>query len=194
MRLPTAIALTITLGFTGGCATDKHFYTSDGKCLTCWNNPVTGEPINHDGSANEVTKETAQETDVEKLRTESEVKNPVGHTVSFTVPVNVDLSFLKIKKEYNYYTEQETRQEWGSMANAKMQTFAYSYDAMPSVYYQMRAARNHGNDRVVIEHKIEKVDSNKTDITLTYWLDNPKVNVAAFGKSLEKRTKKALGL
>ena len=110
------------------------------------------------------------------------------------MPVNVDVAFLKIKKEFNYYTEQEIRQEWGSMAEAKMQTFAYAYDATPSVYYHMRADRNHDGIQAIIDSQIEKQSDKESKITITYWLRDKSVNASQFGESLKNRTRKALNI
>ena len=180
-----------------GCASNQHVYSSDGKCLTCWNNPFTGEPINHDGDVNQ--QQQTQESQVaETTTTNTTIVNsadkPTEHKLAFTVPVNVDIAFIKIKKEFNYYTEQEIRQEWGSMAEAKMQTFAYAYDATPSVYYHMRADRNHNGIQAIIDSQIEKQSDKVSKITITYWLRDKSINANQFGASLQSRTKRALNL
>lgn len=194
------VSLTSIIAVTG-CASNKHVYSSDGKCLTCWNNPITGKPINHDGGANQAyatqhsqattatTAATAQ-TDVASKNT----SKPTQHKVAFTIPVNVDIAFLKIKKEFKYFTEQEIRQEWGSMAEAKMQTFEYAYDATPSVYYHMRADRNHNGVQAIIDSQIEKQSDKESKITITFWLRDKSVNASKFGDSLKSRTIEALQL
>lgn len=198
MKLSALFGSLALVLIVSGCASNQHVYSSDGKCLTCWNNPITGKPINHDGNANQ--EQTAQESQVtQTTTTETTVVNtttakPTEHKIAFTVPVNVDVAFLKIKKEFNYYTEQEIRQEWGSMAEAKMQTFAYAYDATPSVYYHMRADRNHDGIQAIIDSQIEKQSDKESKITITYWLRDNSVNASQFGESLKNRTRKALNI
>lgn len=198
MKLSALFGSLALVLIVSGCASNQHVYSSDGKCLTCWNNPLTGKPINHDGNANQ--EQTAQESPVtQTTTTETTVVNtttakPTEHKIAFTVPVNVDVAFLKIKKEFNYYTEQEIRQEWGSMAEAKMQTFAYAYDATPSVYYHMRADRNHDGIQAIIDSQIEKQSDKESKITITYWLRDKSVNASQFGESLKNRTRKALNI
>lgn len=198
MKLSALFGSLALVLIVSGCASNQHVYSSDGKCLTCWNNPITGKPINHDGNANQ--EQTAQESQVtQTTTTETTVVNtttakPTEHKIAFTVPVNVDVAFLKIKKEFNYYTEQEIRQEWGSMAEAKMQTFAYAYDATPSVYYHMRADRNHDGIQAIIDSQIEKQSDKESKITITYWLRDKSVNASQFGESLKLRTRKALNI
>ena len=198
MKLSALFGSLALVLIVSGCASNQHVYSSDGKCLTCWNNPITGKPINHDGEANQ--EQTAQQSQVtQTTTTETTVVNtttakPTEHKIAFTVPVNVDVAFLKIKKEFNYYTEQEIRQEWGSMAEAKMQTFAYAYDATPSVYYHMRADRNHDGIQAIIDSQIEKQSDKESKITITYWLRDKSVNASQFGESLKLRTRKALNI
>ncbi|WP_444928323.1 hypothetical protein ACJJI4_23720 (plasmid) [Microbulbifer sp. TRSA002] len=198
MKLSAFIVSLALIAIVSGCASNQHVYSSDGKCLTCWNNPVTGNPINHDGSANQ--KKATQESQVAKTTTtdttvvNTSANKPTEHKIVFTVPVNVDLAFLKIKKEFNYQTEQEIRQEWGSLADTKMQTFAYAYGATPSLYYHMRAHRNHDGVMAVIDSLIEKQSDKESAITITYWLTDKSVNATQFGESLKKRTRRALNI
>lgn len=47
----------LTIVIVGGCAVDgKHTY-SNGKCITCWNDPITGEPINYKKGQEELSTE-----------------------------------------------------------------------------------------------------------------------------------------
>lgn len=193
----TGLIGSLTIAFlVSGCATNQHAYSSDGKCITCWNNPLTGKPINHDGTANQIeapgtTQGTPEITSKNTVIEKNRIK-PSEHQVKFSVPVNVDIAYLKIKKEFQYYSEQEIRQEWGSLAQDKMQTFDFAYDATPSVYYRMRAARKHDGIQTVIDSKIEKQAEKESSITITYWLKDPSINASQFGESLQRRTIQAL--
>ena len=181
----TVLALLIV-----GCASNQHVYTEKGGCLTCWNNPITGEPINHDGKANQKT--TSQQTSTGSQYNRNVVK-PQKHQIKFKVPVNVDMAFIKIKREFQYQTEQEIRQEWGKkLARAKMQTFAWAYDATPSVYYHMRAARNHNGTHLIIDSQIEKRTDKESQIIMTYWLKDSSINVNHFSQTLKNRVLGAL--
>lgn len=184
-------ALLLTLSGCGG--TLDHIKTTDGKCLTCWNNPITGEPINHDGTSNTDQKPKGTSDD----STSSQVKR-VQYTerkMEFSVPVNVDLAFVKVKKEFEYQTEQEIRQEWGSLASTKLQTNSFAYDAVPSAYYHMKARRQHDNQHLNIDSVIEKETESTSKLIVTYWLKNPvRIDAKAFERSLKKRYLKALNL
>jgi len=205
MKISALFGSLVMVLFITGCASGQHVYTSDGMCLTCWNNPLTGEPINHDGTENlsradrealaqETAAANAPETNTSATTASNKMTNE--YQVAFSVPVNVDVAFLKIKREFNYYTEQEIRQEWGSMAEMKMQTFAFAYDATPSVYYRMRAGREQNGVRVVIDSQIEKQSENQSQITITYWPDpdNTSVDPVQLGEALKTRTRNALNI
>ena len=192
MKLTAIVVLAML--FTG-CSSNKHIYNSEGKCITCWNNPVTGEPINHDGNANQ--EQAANEQADNPSQNEASPVNqnsPIEHEIAFSVPVDVDIAYLKIKKEFNYFSEQEIRQEWGSMASAKMQTFAFAYEATPSVFYHMRADRQHDGVQVIIDNKLEKLSAQKSKITITYWLKDKNIDPVSFGTSLKRRARQALNL
>lgn len=193
MKKATLLITIVTGLILSGCASNKHIYTADGKCITCWNNPVTGEPINHDGSAHEQPSSEQQDSQVTAASSQTEVKDKfLEHKVSFNVPVNVDKAFIRIKKEFGYHSEQEIRQEWGSLASTKMGTFAYAYDATPSVYYHMRAARGHDGMHFVIDNQIEKEAEKESKITVTFWLRDTVANPNKIGESLKRRVLKAL--
>jgi len=195
MNMFSIILFTLT---ASGCATDNgHAYIA-GKCISCWNNPLTNEPVNHNGNedlilANSETLDN--QTNTSSSHTQKETDGyPKKYTVSFDSNVNVDVAYIKIKKEFNYQSEQEIRQEWGTMAGAKLKTFAYAYDATPSVYYRMRANRQHRGIYVIIDSQIEKTTTNTSKITLSYWMNKNSVNPAPYGESLTKRAKQALSL
>jgi hypothetical protein len=192
LALSLGLAATLT-----GCSTTEHVMVG-GKCVTCINNPLTGEPLNHDGSIPGSTykpsdKATAQSDSSGSAGSSSGRKTFTESTTSFSVPVNVDVAFIRIKKEYEYQSEQEIRQEWGSLAETKMKTFAWAYDSEPSVYYRMRAHRQHGDALYVIDHNITKQNADASEITITVWVnDQSPISPADVAKSLAGRTKTAL--
>lgn len=184
----------LTLAATG-CATEGGHTYVGGKCISCWNNPLTKEPINHDGKDD---LQVAEPKTIGNQTSTSAQKDkdayPRQYIVRFDAPVDVDVAYIKLKQEFSYQSEQEIRQEWGSMAGAKMQTFAYAYDATPNVYYRMRANRKHRGIFVIIDSQIEKKSASSSKITITYWLNKNSVNPTPYGESLTKRAKHALSI
>ena len=192
LALSLGLAATLT-----GCSTTEHVLVG-GKCVTCINNPLTGEPLNHDGSIPGSTYKPSDQTSARSDSSGTDSSSSAAKTftefsTSFSAPVNVDEAFIRIKKEYGYLSEQEIRQEWGSMANTKMQTFAWAYDSEPSVYYHMRAHRQHGDALYVIDHNITKQTAGASEITITVWVnDQSPITPADVAESLAGRTKTAL--
>lgn len=93
------ILLTIlTLIMMTGCATNKHLYTSDGKCITCWNNPITGKPVNHNGEVKATTISSG-------IRLE-DLQLDEGR-VTFDTSVETAWMLVMIKKELSFYTKEE---------------------------------------------------------------------------------------
>jgi len=178
------ISLTLALLTIIGCSTTNHIYSADGKCITCWNNPITGSPINHDGRTNQVqfAKKAGGRHIIPTTSTSF-----TEYKVSFSVPVNIDVVFVIIKKEFQYQTEQEIRHEWGALASTKIQTVDFAYDAVPSTYYHMRAARIIDGQRMNIDSYIEKQAVNQTLITVTYWPRNTSSNAQEIGAVIKQR-------
>jgi hypothetical protein len=189
-----------TMLFVSGCATDQHMYSADGKCITCWNNPITKKPINHDGSEQTLNKAQAQNAEAANRavsgtpsRTmETGSQQYIEHTTKFSVPSNVDIAFLKIKKEFNFYTEDEIRKEWGSLTAVKLRSVDYAYDAVPSVFYHMRSEREHDTLMIVLDVKIEKQSDTASQIEVMYTLDGSGVNTDRLTASLERRIRAAI--
>lgn len=172
MKITKILGIIIIMLAASSCATEGGHTYVGGKCISCWNNPLTKEPINHDGKADLQLAEP--ETKGNQTSTsEQKDKNvyPRKYVISFNAPVDVDVAYIKLKQEFEYQSEQEVRQEWGSMAGAKMQTFAYAYDATPNVYYRMRANRKHRGIFIIIDSQIEKKTTRSSKVTISYWLN-----------------------
>ena len=184
----------MTLAITG-CA-NNHMYDSKGQCITCFNNPLTGEGLNHDNKTQEHSSQQQASTSHSSSSNQkkSTSNKYVKHEVQFTVPVNVDVVFIKLKKEFNYQTEQEIKREWGSNAQYKLMSNSYAYDAVPSAYYHMKARRIHDGVKLNIDNVIQKQSDKESQIITTFWLNDPSINATAFGESLKKRMEKTLNL
>ena len=121
----------IMMGLLSGCTGGKHVYAQNGACLTCINNPITGKPLNHNGSAPGSTVESRQAAAESDESWAEDLNEPRPRSneekITFSVPLDVDLAFVKIKREYGYFTEQEIRQEWGSLAYAASTILSGSY-------------------------------------------------------------------
>lgn len=74
-------------------------------------------------------------------------------------------------------------------------TGEFRYEALPGVSYHMREYTGHVYKGVNSEQTIDaqlETNGSGTDITFTYWVPLPKVELAVFGDSLKQRALKAL--
>lgn len=194
MKRISLLSIILFATLASGCA-GKHVYNSEGGCITCFNNPISGEPINHDGAANVHRAEKAAQAE-QSTSTKNSKNKPQFHKefkVSFSVPVNVDVAFIKIKRDFNFYSDQEIKQEWGNLAETKFKSKDYKWEAIPGVYYRARSLREHESDQMVIDITVEKNAADKSVVSITYWPRDPNlVNQKDLNKSLERRIKKTM--
>lgn len=177
--ISAAVAVTFATVLTG-CVTTQgefsHIRTDDGKCFTCINNPVTGEPWNHDGPgvAPLGSPETKEEVVAEREKVKaSTAGQPPQYDIEkriFTVDKNVDMAYVRIKEEFNFYSLEQVKAELGEDAWAVIQSQTWKYEALPSVFYKMRGYRKHDDISLTIDTEVEKRTDQTSRITLRYWL------------------------
>ncbi len=118
-------------------------------------------------------------------------------TISFLYESDVDTAFMKIKNEYEYYTEAEVMREYGAVVGEwKLLDQSYIYEAVPGVFYKMMDRRNHQFNGVTRRHNIYfeiKKNGNNSQINIMFWVKDPDiVSLSDYGKSLKDRTINAL--
>lgn len=177
-----AFLFSLVLSFSlAGCAGHLVY---DGHCLTCFNDPITGKPVNYEKepyeSANEAYKEPTG----------------VGIVTLSTKTVDVDSAFAAIKPEFGFSSPQELEQKHGTHSEWIKLSNGYAYDANPGAYYHMRGDKSHTFEgrrfnSVILDCMIQK-DGAGSKITMTYYEGG--VNSQAFVDSLLKRLQLALGV
>jgi hypothetical protein len=182
LTLIIAIIFTIT-----GCATQDHKYSADGGCLTCFNNPFTGEPINHDGAASNGENPSTEK--VAQTQTNAIYKK---HQMKLDVPVNVDVAFIKVKREFNFNSVEEVRKKWGRHAEYRLQSEQYKWYALPSVKYSMGSDTKIDSHDIDILIDIDKKTDQSSEITINYWLSDASSNAKKIENTLKNRVIKAL--
>ncbi|WP_417329741.1 hypothetical protein [Halomonas cupida] len=80
-----------------GCAAQDHYY-SQGVCVTCINNPLTGEPVNYD--PNETPQRVATNAQGETVDV-SNLGSQRG-SVDIDSPVDVDTAYARIKSSMGF--------------------------------------------------------------------------------------------
>ncbi|MCC5902690.1 MAG: hypothetical protein JJT87_12300 [Halomonas sp.] len=117
-----------------GCATTDHVY-SGGRCLTCVNNPITGEPINYDPNENTGIEEQA-------VASGQQVQNaPEGVTGngrgSFRIEsgVDVDTAYARLRSGFRFRAPSDFLD---SLSDRMAQRdVAYHHDANPGSFYRL---------------------------------------------------------
>ncbi|MDR0770555.1 MAG: hypothetical protein LBE75_05090 [Burkholderiales bacterium] len=189
MKLWKSLLLAVSLFGLAGCA---HHIEYGGKCLTCINDPITGDPVNYDPE--KIGNKPVPSNDVSKTVRDTSTKTETG-TVVLSSPVNVDSAFAAIKPEFGFQSPEEIRRQYGTTSEWIFLSAEYGYDVNPGAYYMMRRTLNHVSDGVtyrdvVIECHIQKEGSG-SKITMTWWKDGI-LNGKAFTDSLLRRTEKVL--
>lgn len=140
MQRTTPITLGIGLfaiTLLAGCAAQDHLYT-DGVCITCVNNPITGEPINYDPdeTPQQVPRQVATNTQGEVV--DAGVKNLGNQKGSIDIdsPVDVDTAYARIKPAMGFRSPDDF-EKGNRMSNVQMGDTAWKHQVTPGAYYNL---------------------------------------------------------
>lgn len=176
-----------------------HVYNADGGCLTCFNNPLTGEPLNHDGQSNEIsgkseavapTQETQQTSTTSKTQ---KAESYVMHEVKYNTDTNVDVAFIILKDEFQFRSAEEVKKEMGSYADFKLRSSDYEWKVMPGVSYTMGSAREIKGSRMNLIVTINKRTDSTSLVIAKFWPRDKNLDANIIGEHLVARIEKALG-
>jgi len=179
-----------------GVATKNGHTYIDGHCVTCLNNPITGEPYNYDKAQHPRNSQYSAAGSGGYDETQNAEPVYYKDSIRFTVRLPIDTAYVRIKREFGFVTRTEAlgrvshKQEWLDYDDS------FRYEALPGVSYHLRKAIDHRfrgvyREKDTVDALLEKNGSG-TDITLTYWVDIPKSQVPAYGRSLKKRALRVL--
>lgn len=188
--------LVLFSGLTG-CMTGKNSHTFiDGHCITCLNNPITGQALNYDKSNPDYERDQGL-----KPYENSRVRQPEYResNISFSVTKPVDIVYLQLKKEFGFYTLEERARVTGAPYGEAKKWLAvaeeFRYEALPGVSYHMRENIGHIYQGVNSSQTIDvqlATNGHGTDVTFTYWVQLPSVQLNLFGNSIKQRALRAL--
>ena len=183
-----AIVMSSLLTGCFGFATKGGHTFIDGHCVTCLNNPVTGEALNYDQPVKprQSARQSASNGSTSRVASEKPYLEGGG---SFTVRTDVDTVYTRIKREFGFLT----RKEWG-------RTYLYLdngfvWEALPGVNYSMRLTVPHTFRGVKREHYIEfNIDKSGsgTDVSYRFWAQIPKASLNAYSNSIKTRALRAI--
>lgn len=141
----------ITLAIAG-CSTSEHIYV-EGRCITCVNNPFTGEPINHDPAEQEIRQVVGQDGSTETVA----VSDGKGEFL-IESPVDVDTAYARIRSAFTFRSPADFTD--GTTDQMQKLNVAYHHEANPGSFYRLsdyEGAVIEGREhRVVLKAQIER--------------------------------------
>ncbi|PXF30420.1 hypothetical protein WH50_15225 [Pokkaliibacter plantistimulans] len=174
-----------SVGLLAGC---NDLYTKDGSCVTCFKDPF--------GIVSVSSGTTTDSSGPRSIGLGAPNNAPYSegrHVVSMAVNQDVDLVFIRMKREFGFQSPEELRAARGDLASRmRMQDAGWRYEATPGVTYHMRSDATVSGQDIVLDMVIDKLGSGKAALTMTY--RNPAgANVSQLESALKARVKKALG-
>lgn len=125
---------------TAGC-TGNHV-TYGKECMTCINNPITGEPVNYDP--------TEYSTAISSTQDPASGTRSVPHTlareqVEISFAANVDTTGMRLKEAFGYLTQDEAVAQMGNAGKMMFAGPGYAYQATPGAFYFMKTQAYSGD-------------------------------------------------
>ena len=127
-----------------GCTTTDHIYSANGQCITCFNNPLTGESLNYEAS--EATNSNSYQTKtIETEENKEPTSNKYCHNrikYNQDIPLGVDVAYIRYKRSFGFMTKNEKIRARGldpATANPlyTIMDSGFRHVVVPSVRYQM---------------------------------------------------------
>ncbi|MGJ7462163.1 hypothetical protein ACR80S_13765 [Halomonas sp. MA07-2] len=184
------VSLGAAVTLAAGCSTQDHLY-SQGRCLTCINNPVTGEPINYDPEQQPAIKAGA-------VVASQDQRASTGHRYGrfgINSPLDVDTAYARVRSEFGFRSEADFNPNSNSDQWAMMDS-AWHFDATPGAFYQMsdyaRQTVNGAEHSLVLKAQIQR-DGSGSHINVEYLpTTSAGYDGDAMGEALEERFRMAL--
>ncbi|SEN50690.1 hypothetical protein [Halomonas caseinilytica] len=121
----------VAMALMAGCAGQGHQY-AQGVCITCVNNPLTGEPLNYD--PDETPMQVAQNAEGETVGVQE--LGPQTGSIQIESQVDVDTAYARIKPAFDFKSPADFNQGYKSDQSYMMDD-AWQHDATPGAYYNL---------------------------------------------------------
>lgn len=116
-----------------GCVTTDHVYSS-GRCLTCVNNPITGEPVNYDPIENPHFEDQAVAGGQAQKVPEGISGNGHGR-FRIESEVDIDTAYARLRSGFRFRAPSDFQDSLsGRMAQRDV---AYHHEANPGAFYRL---------------------------------------------------------
>ena len=185
--LPMLYCLTLT-----GCIESGTYLGGLVKVETGMSDPVVSDNANRNTSKND----NIVRDPIDESRFGDHIPYREGQ-VRFSYHLDVDTTFVRLKKEFKYVSKEELRKEHGDRWSKWMELdLSYQYEAIPGVHYKMKNRSIHNYNNQDRRHNIYcelNKNGNQTEITFEFWIKDPDLtNLKDYGESLKVRALSAL--
>lgn len=200
--------IVISTGLSGCVTTnqDSHTYIN-GKCVTCFNNPLTGKPVNYEVDQLTTTSQSSEIADTDCGIPKSQYDHVYHRADSrwcsnLTLPgakwsgdikhselvkQNVDMAYINAKKHLKFLdTDDDISHSAYNISRAKI-------DAIPSTYYSI--ASRYGGPLMQLDWladyqlELKRVSKTTTRVTITYKIYSTDINPTEFQQKMIKAIK-----
>lgn len=134
MRWTHLVGAGLVVVAISGCATTDHVY-SGSHCLTCINNPITGEPINYDPNENPGLEEQAVASGQPVQKVPEGVTGNGRGSFRIESEVDVDTAYARLRSGFRFRAPSDFLD---SLSDRMAQRdVAYHHDANPGSFYRL---------------------------------------------------------
>ena len=183
--------------FLSGCAATDHMYV-DGVCVTCLNNPLTGEPINYDPSENPQMTDEARDRIERRQGVVSAERGALLESQSGTFemnsPLDVDLVYARMRSEFRMRSPASF--DGGFNDSLAQRDGAYHYETTPGTFYNISDYSRHimnGQEYRIVIRAILMRTSSGTSVKISYYpVGYNDYNGEEFAQSLRSRVDRIL--
>ena len=155
-KLLTLVGAGVITALLAGCTTTDHMY-SNGQCLTCINNPLTGEPVNYDPDENPVFEQQAA-TGADAQQPTSVASGDGRGSFLIESTVGVDTAYARLRSGFAFRSPSDFGT--GMSDSFQMQDVAWHHETNPGSFYRIsdyeRQTINGTEHRIVLKAQIER--------------------------------------
>jgi hypothetical protein len=118
--------------FLTACVPGNHVYSPAGACVTCMNNPTTGEPLNYDPKVTPMFKSGSAS---ENRKSEAGAGKFFSGQFTMNSNRDVDSVYGKMRSSFGFRTEQQmSRTTSGKFG---MKSDAWRHEVVPGAFYNL---------------------------------------------------------
>lgn len=168
------------------CADNQVSYGN--SCMTCFDNPMTGKPLNYDPTQYSNKGVTSNGTGNGTLTTLSAPQTLAQDSVTISFGRDVDTAALRIKEAFGFMTKDEAVAEMGNAGKMMFSGPGYAYRATPGSMYLMKTQAYSGDLTATVTKQ-----GNGAQVVMKYaQKQNGGMPIASVMQQVKDKTEKAL--